>query len=106
MALLDLNRYRKIYSFIRLKPSIQPPQESDVIVESGEIAFSNSDSQTHSFTKSFSSAPFVTATAFDSAGNEDANINVFITAVSTSAVTIKTSATFTGKVHYQAILSP
>ena len=105
MALLDMNRYRKIYNFIRLKPSLQTGA-TDVIAESGEINFTNSDSQTHSFTKSFSSAPFVTATAFDSAGNEEANINVFITAVSTSAVTIKTSATFTGKVHFHAILSP
>ena len=104
MALLDLNRFRKIYSFIRVKPS---PQQgvTEVIAESGEIIFTNSDSQTHTFTKTFTSAPYVTATAFDSAGNEDANVNVFITAISTSSVTIKTSATFTGKVHFQAILA-
>lgn len=104
MALLDLNRYRKIYSFIRFKPSLQTGV-TEVIAEAGEIIFSNSDNQTYTFTKTFSSAPIVTATAFDSAGNEDANINVFITAVSTTSVTIKTSATFTGKVHFQAILN-
>ena len=106
MSRLDLNRYRKIYSFLRFKPSIQQAQaqESDVIVEAGEITFTSADSGSHSFTKSFSSAPYVTATAFDSAGNEDANVNVFITAVSTSSVTIKTSATFTGKVQFHAIL--
>ena len=104
MALLDLNRYRKIYNFIRLKPSFQTGV-TEVIAEAGELTFTNSDSQTYTFTKFFSSVPFVTATAFDSAGNEDANINVFITAVSTTSVTIKTSATFTGKVHFQAILN-
>ena len=104
MALIDLNRFRKIYSFIRFKPSLQTGV-TEVIAESGEITFTNSDSQTYTFTKLFTSAPFVTATAFDSAGNEDANINVFITAISTTSVTIKTSATFTGKVHFQAILS-
>ena len=108
MSRLDLNRYRKIYSFLRFKPSLQPQQassgDSDVIVEAGEITFTNADSGSHSFTKSFSSAPYVTATAFDSSVNEDANVNVFITAVSTSAVTIKTSATFTGKVQFHAIL--
>lgn len=104
MSRLDLNRYRKIYPFLRFKPSIQQIQESDVIVEAGEITFTSADSGSHSFTKSFSSAPYVTATAYDSAGNADANVNVFITAVSTSAVTIKTSAAFTGKVQFHAIL--
>ena len=74
-----------------------------MIVESTRIIFTNTSSATQAFTKSFTSAPYVTATAFDSEGNESANVNVFITAVSTSSVTVQTSAPFTGEVHIQAI---
>lgn len=98
----DYNRFRKIYRYIRRKPSIQE-DASNVIVESTKITFTNASSGSHTFTKSFTSAPYVTATAYDSAGNESANVNVFITAVSTTAVTIETSAPFTGEVHIHAI---
>ena len=102
MARRDYNRFRKIYRYIRRKPSIQE-DAADVIVESTRIVFTNTSSATQALTKSFTSAPYVTATAFDSEGNESANVNVFITAVSTSSVTVQTSAPFTGEVHIQAI---
>ena len=101
MATKDNNRYRKIYRYIRRKPSMS--EDANVIVESTTISFENTDTGSHNFTKLFTSAPYVTATAFDSEGNQSANVNVFITAVTTSAVTIKTSAPFTGQVHIQAI---
>ena len=101
MPVNDKNRLRLIYPFIRLKPQLS--EDSNVIVESTKITFTNADTGSHSFTKIFTSAPFVTATAFDSSGNESANVNVFITAVSTTAVTVRTSAQFTGEVHIQAI---
>ena len=98
----DNNRFRKIYRYIRRKPSLTE-DASNVIVESTKITFTNTSSGSHTFTKTFTSAPYVTATAYDSAGNESANVNVFITAVSTTAVTIETSAPFTGEVHIHAI---
>ena len=98
----DNNRFRKIYRYIRRKPN-ESGGDANVIVESTKIIFTNVDNREHTFTKSFTSAPFVTATAFDSQGNESANVNVFITAVSTTAVTVRTSAPFTGEVHIHAI---
>ena len=74
-----------------------------MVVESTKITFTNSNSESHTFSKSFTSVPYVTATPFDSEGNESANVNVFITAVTTSSVTIQTSAPFTGEVHIHAI---
>ena len=102
MASRDYNRFRKIYRYIRRKPFIRE-DASDVIVESTKITFTNASSGSHTFTKAFTSAPYITATAYDSAGNESANVNVFITSVSTSSVTIETSAPFTGEVHIHAI---
>jgi hypothetical protein len=98
----DYNRFRKIYRYIRRKPFFQI-EAADVIVESTSIIFTNTHQATHSFSKTFSSAPFVTATAIDSETNQSANVNVFIVSVSKTAVVIETSAPFTGKVHIHAI---
>ena len=103
----DKNRYRKIYRYIRKKPlivNITGGEGLDVTIEAGEITFTNQNSKSYAFSKTFSSAPFVTANAFDSAGNQQANVNVFITAVTTSGFTVGTSANFTGKIHFHAIL--
>jgi hypothetical protein len=101
MPLKDKNRFRKIYPFIRRKPFNVP--EGDVIFESKNATVTSADEVVITFTTTFTSAPFVTATAYDSAGNDQANVNTYIKAVSTTAVTIGFSAAFTGQVHYQAI---
>ena len=103
MAAIDRNRFRKIYRYIRRKPEFK--EDLNVIIEAGEISFDNSNSGSYSFTKIFTSAPFVTATAYDSSSNEQANVTVFITSVSRTSFTIETSAAFTGKVQFQAVLS-
>ena len=101
MASKDKNRFRKVYPFLRRKPVLE--EDANVIVESARLTFTNTDNGTHVFTKSFTSAPFVTATAYDSTGNESANVNLFITAVTTTSVTVRSSANFTGEVHIHAI---
>ena len=98
----DYNRFRKIYRYIRRKPQ-NIAETGNNVIESTSITFTETDTATYTFTKTFTAAPFVTATAFDSEGNESANVNVFITAVSTTAVTIETSAPFNGEVHIHAI---
>tara|TARA_R110001599_G_scaffold99721_1_gene255539 strand:+ start:8966 stop:9289 length:324 start_codon:yes stop_codon:yes gene_type:complete len=104
MPLRDKNRFRKVYPFIRRKPFNVP--EGDVIFESKTATVggaSGSDEVTITFTTTFASAPFVTATAYDSAGNNQANVNAYIKSVSTTQVIIGFSAAFIGQVHYQAI---
>lgn len=102
MSNRDKNRYRKVYSFIRRKPILEGVSD-DVLIESGDVTFTATDEGTHTFTKIFSSAPYVTATAYDSETNDEANVNVYIKSVTTNSVTFGTSASFTGKVHFQAI---
>ena len=103
MGTRDLNRYRKIYSFIRRKPNITTG--GDVTYESESVQVNNQDSVTINFTTTFTSAPNVTVTAHDAQSNGTANVNAYIESVSTTQVTIGFSAAFTGKVHYHAIQS-
>ena len=102
MANRDKNRYRKVYNFIRRKPVLEGVPD-DVLIESGDVTFTATDESTYTFIKVFSSVPYVTANAYDSETNDEANVNVYIKSVSTTAVTFGTSAAFTGKVHFQAI---
>ena len=101
MARRDYNRYRKVYPFIRKKPFFIT--EADVTFESSTKAVTAADQVTITFTTTFSSAPYVTATAYDSESNNQANVNAYIISVSTTEVTIGFSASFTGQVHYHAI---
>ena len=100
----DLNRYRKIYPYLRRKPVWSYCADKEVIIEIGSITFSNSNSETHTFTSSFSEAPTVTAIAYDSDGNNTADVNVFINSLSKTTVTIETSQSFTGTVQFHAIM--
>ncbi len=99
MALRDDNRFRKVYPFIRRKPVAG----GNVVFESGKKEIAGTDTTTITFSTNFSSAPFVTATAFDSASNNGVNINTFIISVSTTQVIIGFSSAFTGELHYHAI---
>ena len=99
----DKNRFRKVYPYIRKAPVYEYCSKNDVEIEVGEISYSNSDTGTYTFESTFLTAPFITAVSYDSEGNATANVNVYISSVSTSSVTIKTSAPFTGKVHFHAI---
>jgi hypothetical protein len=74
-----------------------------VVFESGKKEIAGTDTITIAFSTNFTSAPFVTATAFDSASNNGANINTFIVSVSTTQVVIGFSSAFTGELHYHAI---
>ncbi len=101
MALRDNNRFRKIYPFIRRKPALSTG--GNVTYESSKATVTSADQITILFTTSFTSAPYVTATAHDSASNDQANVNAYIISVNTSQVVIGFSAAFTGEVHYHAI---
>ncbi len=100
----DLNRYRKIYPYLRRKPVWSYCADKEVIIEVGSITFTNSNSESHTFSENFSEAPTVTAIAYDSEGNSSADVNVFITSVSKTQVTIGVSNNFTGTVEFHAIM--
>jgi len=104
VATRDKQRFRKIYPFLRRKPILETVGGGDTAtIEVGAITFSNESSVTHALTTSFSSAPIVTVVSVDSESNGGANVNVFITSITTSEIVVETSQLFTGTIHYHAI---
>jgi hypothetical protein len=100
----DLNRFRKVYRYIRKKPKYVFTSDKSTIIESGHVDFSNESTKTYTFTEVYSSAPHVTATSVDNLSNSQANVNVFITSVTTTTVTFEISAPASCRVHFHAIL--
>ena len=72
-------------------------------LEVGSVTFAGVDSGTYNFTETFTSAPSITAISVDTTVAGDANVNVYVSSISTTQVIFKTSAPFTGKVSFQAI---
>lgn len=105
----DKNRFRKIYNYIRRKPQNEFASDLSFKMISGEVDFSNTSGPiTFTYTTSdpsitFTSAPTVTATSVDNLSNNSANVNIFITSVSTTQVVFESSAPFTGKVNFQIV---
>jgi hypothetical protein len=60
--------------------------------ETHSVTFSNASSSVVTFTGTYGTAPKVTATASD-------DVNVFISAISTTSATVSTSQNFTGTVY-------
>ena len=97
------NRYRKVYPYIRKSPVYEYCSDKAMEMEVGEILFSDSDNETYTFTSTFDSAPIINSISVDGYSNGSANVNVYVESVTTTTVTIRTSAQFTGKVHFHAI---
>ena len=102
----DKNRYRKVYRYIKRKPSIQYCSDSDFKLVVGDVDFNNTSGPvTFNFptTVSYTNIPIITAISYDSENNSSANVNIFITSLTTTAVQFESSAPFTGKVHFHII---
>lgn len=100
---IDLNRYRKIYPYVRKEPSYKYLSDKDILLEIGEVTFSDANSGSYTFTETFTSAPTIVGISYDSSENDSANVNIFITSLSTTSVTFGSSQNFTGKVQFHAI---
>ena len=100
----DLNRYRKVYPYIRRKPVTTFISENETVMEVGSVTFSDANTGEHVFKENFGSAPYVTAISIDTESNNQADVNIFVRSVSTSSVIFESSQTFTGKIHFHAIV--
>ncbi len=105
----DANRFRKVYNYIRRKPVDQFVSNTGFTILVGDVDFANTSGPvTFTYTTAdplvnFSNVPAVTAISVDNLSNNSANVNIFITAVSTTTVTFESSAPFTGKVNFQVV---
>jgi hypothetical protein len=99
----DMNRFRKVYPYIRKLPVYEYCSDSPMDIEVGEVTFTATDTGSYTFTSTFITVPTITAISYDSTGGGGADVNIFIDTLSTTSVTFKSSAAFTGKVHFHAI---
>ena len=105
----DANRFRKIYNYIRRKPQNQFVSEAGFTMLVGDVDFANSSGPvvftytTADPTVAFTTIPVITAISVDNLSNNSANVNIFITAITTTQVTFEASAPFSGKVNFQII---
>tara|TARA_R110001583_G_scaffold7985_8_gene38907 strand:+ start:6842 stop:7183 length:342 start_codon:yes stop_codon:yes gene_type:complete len=98
------NLFKRVYPYVRRAPVFDYISDRETVIETAKITFTNSSSESYTFTSTFSNIPIVTVVSVDSESNDTANVNVFISSLSNSSVTIETSQNFTGAVHLHAIL--
>ena len=98
----DLNRFTKVYPYARFEKREITTTSETFMVETGVVSFVNEyGPKSYTFTTSFSSAPAISAIAVETTDN--ANVNVFVKSISTTAVSFEVSAQFTGQVSFTAI---
>jgi hypothetical protein len=89
---LDANRVRYVYPLLRKEPrfgEIGSGTNAEVTI----IDFNNQLSNSYTFVETYDQIPVCVISP------EDENVNVYITSLTTTSVTVTGSATFTGKVH-------
>lgn len=99
----DQNRLRKVYRYIRKKPKFIFTCKDDFKLIVGSVDFANVSgpvTYTYPATTTYANTPIVTAVSYDSENNGSADVNIFITSITTTAVQFESSAPFTGKVHF------
>lgn len=82
---IDLNRYAKVYPFLRKQPKYSYLMEAEIALESAVVEFAGSDEVTYTFKNSYAGAPVVVATS------QNDSFNVFIKSITASSVTIGAS---------------
>ena len=98
--LIDGNRIKKIYPFFRQRPNydiIGPGGGANI--EAAVIDFNNQDQKTYTFIETYTQVPVCIVSPEDTTSSSSANVNLYITSITTTQVTIESSEVFTGKVH-------
>ena len=99
----DANRYRKVYPFIRRTPREEiVVAKSGVIIEIAEVSFGGTTEQTYVYKATFGGTPIVTV----SNRSSSTTVNLAITAVSPTQVTIGASSSWTGTAEVHIIYIP
>jgi len=102
MGSYDKQRRRKVYPFEGYRVAPIMATEGIGVIDKGSITFTAGTTATQAFAtnKNFISVPRISVTPVGVAGQ--ANINVYVTSVTTSQFTVETSAAFTGTIDWIA----
>ena len=105
----DLRKFSRVYPYTNARVEKSIVKSSDGVsfdpgftYETAIIDFSDSNEETYTFTKTYSSNPVPVVTSIDT-GDRKSSVNVYFTLLSTTSVRITTSAKITGKVHIQVV---
>ena len=100
----DMNRFRRVYPYLRKAPRDQYCSDKSVVIEIGTVTFSSSSGPViHTFQETFPETPVVTAIAVDYQASGGADVNIFISSVSSTSVSFESSHQFDGTVDFHAI---
>lgn len=98
------NQLRKVYPYVSKKPvEAFISSGGNIVIDAGDIDFGSSTSETFFFAENFTETPIVTVSSVDSNNTGTANVNVYLTEVTTEYCTVAVSNLFVGKVHVHAI---
>ena len=98
--IINKNQYRKIYPIIIKRPVYASLGSGDCSVETAILTFSGDSEVSYTFSGVYNEGyPVVTVVA----AGTDNNVNLFISSISKTSVTISSSAAFTGTAHLVAV---
>lgn len=81
----NLNRYTKVYPYVRAQPRYAYFTNEEFVLESSTVNFEGNNTVTYTFTNSYASVPTVIATSLND------SFNVFVSSVTTTEVVIGAS---------------
>lgn len=98
----DKQRRRKVYPFEGYRVAPTRVTEGIGVIDKGSITMTAASTATQTFASNitFTSVPRISVTPVGTSGQ--ANINVYVTNVTTSQFTLETSDTFTGTIDWIA----
>ena len=99
----NVNRFKKIYPWVQRTPRFALISNKDAILEAAEVSFNDDDEVIYKFVEVYTETPTATAIAKDSAGNDLADVNIFVSSISKTQVTLAASQKFTGSVYVQIV---
>ena len=85
LTLRDLNRYKKVYPYVRAQPRYAYFANEEFDLESAVVNFEGNSTATYTFKNTYTTVPTVIATSLND------SFNVFISSVSTTQVVIGAS---------------
>ena len=97
----NINRFRKVYPGIIKTPRYETDFKG--VIETKILTIDNKDSIIFTYASNYITTPAVVASPLQTSSSTSADVNVFITAISSTSVTFGFSATFSGKLNIHII---
>jgi len=98
------NAFKKVYPYVRRRPVYTYELDNETIIETTVLEFEGESKKIYTYEGIFISEPTVTAIAAENSSGDNANVNLVVSAVTTTTCTIEASDEFTGYAHVQIIL--